>query len=68
MLRGRASERAELGVLLDAVRDGESRVMVVRGDPGIGKSALLNYAISSASGFKVLKAAGFRRLSWTPKG
>ncbi len=58
MLRGRARESAELGVLLDAVRGGESRVMVVRGEPGIGKSALLDYAISSASGFKVLKAAG----------
>jgi Cdc6-like AAA superfamily ATPase len=41
MLRGRLSECATLDGLLAAVRAGESRVLVVRGEPGVGKSAKL---------------------------
>ena len=59
MLLGRARECGELDELLDAVRRGDSRALVLRGDPGIGKSALLEYAVSSARGFKVLRANGF---------
>jgi hypothetical protein len=33
-------------------------VLVVRGEPGVGKTALLNYAISSASSFRVVRAVG----------
>jgi DNA-binding CsgD family transcriptional regulator len=44
--------------LLDAVRGGESRVLVVRGEPGVGKSALLEYAAGRASGCRVGRAAG----------
>jgi len=40
-ITGRDAEQETLGALLDAVRAGESRVLVVRGEPGIGKSALL---------------------------
>lgn len=58
MLLGRARECGELGELLDAVRRGHSRVLVLRGEPGIGKTALLDYAVTSARGFKVIRAAG----------
>ena len=41
-LRGRGRERGELDRLLDAVGAGESRALVVRGEPGVGKTALLD--------------------------
>ena len=44
--------------LLEAVREGESRVLVVRGEPGVGKSALLEYVVGRAPGFRVARAAG----------
>jgi DNA-binding CsgD family transcriptional regulator/tetratricopeptide (TPR) repeat protein len=57
-LRGRDEERAALDVLLDAARRGESRALVLRGEPGVGKTALLDYAIGSAPDFRVLRAGG----------
>src|SRR4030081_308407 len=54
----RRSEREALDELLAAVRGGQSRVLVVSGEPGVGKTALLESAISSASGFRVVRAAG----------
>jgi predicted ATPase len=44
--------------LLQDARSGHSRALVLRGDPGIGKSALLEYAIDRAAGFRVLRAVG----------
>jgi AAA ATPase domain len=58
MLRGRGQQCEALDGLLVDVRAGRSRVLVVRGEPGIGKTALLEYAIQSASGFRVARAAG----------
>jgi hypothetical protein len=58
MLRGRGQQCGALDGLLVDVRAGRSRVLVVRGEPGIGKTALLDYAIQSASGFRVARAAG----------
>jgi DNA-binding CsgD family transcriptional regulator len=58
MLLGRRPERAVLDGLLDAVRAGESRALVVRGDPGIGKSALLEYLTRRATDCRVIYAAG----------
>jgi len=58
MLRGRRAESAMLDVLIAAVRAGESRALVMRGDAGIGKTALLEYAAVSASGLRVLRAVG----------
>jgi AAA ATPase domain len=55
---GRRVEREALERLLDAVRGGQSRVLVVSGEPGVGKSALLESAIGSASGFRVARAVG----------
>jgi len=42
-LTNRHSERGHLDRLVEAVRAGESRALVVRGDPGVGKTALLDY-------------------------
>ena len=42
--------------LLDTVRGGESGVLVVRGEAGIGKSALLQRLVQSAVGFQVVRA------------
>src|SRR5215218_8365581 len=58
VLRGRARESASLGAVLDEVRAGRSGVVVVRGDPGVGKSALIESATAAASGTRMLRAAG----------
>ena len=57
-LTGRRRERDELDRLIEAVGAGESRALVVRGEPGVGKSALLEYVVEQASGFRVVRAAG----------
>jgi len=57
-LLGRAGERAALDRLLANVRGGQSAVLVVRGEAGIGKTALLRYAARQASGFRVAQITG----------
>ncbi|MFL6121331.1 ATP-binding protein [Actinophytocola sp.] len=57
-LLGRGAECALLDGVIAALRAGESRVLVVRGAPGVGKSALLRYAEGSATGMRVVRAAG----------
>ncbi len=57
-LTGRRSASEVLDELVDAVRGGESRTLVVRGEPGIGKTALLDYVVEHASGCRVVRAAG----------
>jgi AAA ATPase domain len=57
-LTGRRGERGVLDELINAVRAGGSRVLVVRGEPGVGKSALLDYLAGHAAGCRVLRAAG----------
>ncbi|MFI0405736.1 ATP-binding protein [Actinomadura sp. 3N508] len=57
-LLGRAAECAAVDGLLAAVAAGESRVLVVHGVAGVGKSALIEYAESAAEGMHVLRAAG----------
>jgi len=57
-LRGRAKECELLEGLLAGVRRGESRSLVIRGEPGIGKTALLEYLIGAASEMTVLRASG----------
>jgi DNA-binding CsgD family transcriptional regulator/tetratricopeptide (TPR) repeat protein len=56
--RGRARERAALDGLLDGVREGESAVLVMRGEAGIGKTALMQYCARQASGCRVAQIAG----------
>ena len=58
VLHDRRVEREALERLLAEVRGGESRVLVVSGDPGVGKTALSESAISSAPGFRVMRAVG----------
>src|SRR3984885_3297744 len=58
VLQGRRVERDALVRLLEAVRGGHSRVLVVSGEAGVGKTALLQSAIASASGFRVARAVG----------
>jgi len=58
VLLGRRSECEVLDRLLGAVRAGESRALVVRGDPGVGKTALLEYLVEHALGCRVAWAAG----------
>src|SRR3954470_12536459 len=57
-LLGRRSETATLDQLLEAVRAGESRALAIRGDPGVGKTALLEYVVEHAMGCRVVRAAG----------
>ncbi|WP_350275862.1 AAA family ATPase [Kribbella sp. HUAS MG21] len=57
-LLGRHAECLFMDRLLDTVRSGQSQVVVVRGEPGIGKSALLAYTLRSASGCRVVRVAG----------
>jgi hypothetical protein len=57
-LRGRAAECDLLDGLMADVRRGESRSLVLRGDAGIGKTALLNYLVDSASGLRVARGVG----------
>ena len=57
-LTGRRAECGVLDRLIEAVRVGESRVLVVHGEPGVGKTALLEYAIESAAGLRVARVAG----------
>ena len=59
MLLGRASECARIQAALDAALAGESAVIVVSGEPGIGKSALLEYAVTAGDGMTVLATRGF---------
>ena len=57
-LLGRRRERADLDALIAAVRAGESRALVVRGDAGVGKSALLEYVAERATGCRIVHAVG----------
>ncbi len=58
VLRGRARECALLDDLVSAVRRGESRSLVLRGEAGIGKTALLEYLTASASDATIVRAVG----------
>lgn len=44
--------------LIEAVRAGEGLALVVRGEPGVGKTALLDYMVERAAGCRVAQAAG----------
>jgi DNA-binding CsgD family transcriptional regulator/tetratricopeptide (TPR) repeat protein len=58
-LRGRTKEVGVLARFIEAVRAGESQVLVVRGEPGVGKTVLLDYVASHAPpGCRVARAAG----------
>ena len=57
-LTGRRAECDTLDRLVAAVRSGVSRALVVHGEPGVGKSALLEYLAGRARDLQVVRAAG----------
>jgi ABC-type transport system involved in cytochrome c biogenesis ATPase subunit len=59
-LTDRRSERAQLDRLIETVRAGQSQALVVRGEPGVGKTVLLDYLArrASAAGCRVARAVG----------
>src|SRR5262245_624766 len=58
MLLGRDAETEQLGGLIEAARQGRSSVLVVHGEPGIGKTALLAWAEEHATGLRVCRVRG----------
>jgi DNA-binding NarL/FixJ family response regulator len=58
MLYGRDAERAAIGELLEAARASRSGVLVLRGEPGVGKTALLEDTRDRASDMHILSARG----------
>ena len=58
MLLGRARERQEIGHALTRARSGASATLALAGEPGIGKTALLDYAVREAAGMRLLRARG----------
>src|SRR5262244_1449320 len=57
-LLGRRRERAALDQLVPSVREGPSQALVLRGEAGVGKSALLEYLVQHASGCGIARAVG----------
>jgi DNA-binding CsgD family transcriptional regulator len=57
-LYGRDRERAALDAYLDRVRGGRSAVLLLRGEAGIGKTALLDYLVESGSGLTLIRSTG----------
>jgi len=57
-LVGRSAERGPLDRLIADARAGQSRALVIHGEPGVGKTALLEYAAGQASDFRVTRGAG----------
>src|SRR4051794_7944983 len=57
-LRGRRAECEALDGLVDSLRAGASGTLVLHGETGIGKSALLGYLIAHAAGCRIARAAG----------
>jgi DNA-binding CsgD family transcriptional regulator len=57
-LLGRANEREALDRLLENVRGGQSAVLVIRGEAGVGKTALLQHCAQQASAFRVARIGG----------
>ncbi|WP_410603205.1 AAA family ATPase [Amycolatopsis sp. lyj-90] len=60
ILYGRHQEKLELDRALEGARQSRGTALVLWGDPGIGKTALLGYATAAATGFTVLSCRGTR--------
>ena len=58
MLLDRRAERGNIDRVLAAAREGLSGVLVLRGEPGIGKTALLDYAVQAAADLRIVRLAG----------
>jgi recombinational DNA repair ATPase RecF len=57
-LIGREEEQSAIRGVVDVAREGASGVLVLRGEGGIGKTSLLEYAVSAGSDFRILKTSG----------
>ena len=57
-LQGRRRECEVLAGLIEEARSGRSAVLVVRGEPGVGKTALLDHVVGSASDLRLVRAVG----------
>ncbi|NIK62151.1 AAA family ATPase [Kribbella shirazensis] len=57
-IRGRRAELAQLDGLVADIRTNEGRVLLIRGEPGIGKSVLLDHLAANADGCRVARASG----------
>jgi DNA-binding CsgD family transcriptional regulator len=57
-LVGRKPERAVLDRLLERARGGDGGVLVLHGEPGVGKTALLEYAVEAGQGYRVARTSG----------
>lgn len=68
MLVGRESERRTITLLLAGARVGDSRVLVLSGEPGIGKTALLAEAETLVGDMRVLRAQGVESEQYVPFG
>src|ERR1700674_3054535 len=66
MFLGREAEQARIDALLEHARSGVSGALLVCGEPGIGKSALLSYAAGKAIDMTILSATGIRSESELP--
>jgi DNA-binding CsgD family transcriptional regulator len=66
MLLGRDEERLALDRLFAEARDGRSGALGIVGEPGIGKTALLDYAAAGADGMRVLRARGIESEAEVP--
>ncbi|TMG27990.1 MAG: hypothetical protein E6H93_13665 [Chloroflexi bacterium] len=66
MLLGRGDEQARIEALLEHGRNGISQSLILRGDPGIGKTELLSYAVRRAADMTVLSATGIESESELP--
>ncbi|MBU3062245.1 LuxR family transcriptional regulator [Nocardia sp. NEAU-G5] len=58
MLQGRETELSVVTGLIERARNGASGTLVLRGEPGIGKTALLAEAVARADGFRVIRVTG----------
>src|SRR5690348_17315490 len=57
-LFGRQRERDVLDRVLEGAREGQGGVLAVYGEPGVGKTALLEYAIEAGRNFRILRTSG----------
>ena len=60
MLLGREQERLALDRVMASARLGRSAVLALVGEPGIGKTSLLEYAAENAAGLRLLRARGVK--------
>ncbi|MDQ7993000.1 MAG: LuxR C-terminal-related transcriptional regulator [Propionicimonas sp.] len=58
-VHGRSSELAAIHALIAGARNGTSGALLIEGDPGVGKTTLLDTAVGGAGGVRVLRISGF---------